>query len=288
MTVLLLALQQLADLEQTRLSPFPRAVEIVVAAREDAATPPAEILTAVGDYYRRVSRGRFLLSWSDARPFPARDVDGIAIGGAEELKRVGPLVEEALRQQRDADAVCLVVPREGAIRGWFRWPHEGSVTVGRRTVRYYVAWPDGGGLETVGIHAHEIGHVAGLEDEYEHQDVEEGAWCVMSRGWYRGEPLGSDPAPPCAPCRLKLGWMPAATVESGRVAFGETDACLRAGDWIIERRGDEFLVWEDGRLAGIPGVDEWLEGRGAKVRVAEAGVLEVEPAPRTRLIILGE
>lgn len=286
MIALLLAVQQLADLEQTRLSPFPRAVEIAVAAREDVEPPPAAVLEAVGDYYRRVSRGRFLLTWSAARTFPVRPVDGIAIGSAAETELVAPLVAEALRRHRAADAVCLVVPREGAVRGWFRWPHEGTVTIGRRSVPYYVAWPDAGRLETVGIHAHEIGHVAGLEDEYEHQDVDEGVWCVMSRGWYRGEPPGRDPAPPCAPCRLKLGWMPAATLETGRVKFGDADACLRAGDWIIERRVDAFLVWEGGRLVGIPS-GEWLVGRGVKARIVE-GVLELEKAPRTRRVTIGE
>ena len=242
------------------------------------------MLGAVSDYYRRVSRGRFLLSWSAARAFPARNLDAIEIGSREEEELVRPLVTEALR---GADAVCLVMPREGAVRGRMRWPHEGRVTIGRRSVSYYVAWPDGGGLETVGIHAHEIGHLAGLEDEYEHQDVEEGVWCVMSRGWHRGDPPGRDPAPPCAPCRVKLGWMPAADVEAGRVEFGETDACVRAGDWIVERRGDEFLVWEDGQLVGIPGAQEWLVGRGVKVRAA-GDTLEVEKAPRTKLILIGD
>jgi hypothetical protein len=193
----------------------------------------------------------------------------VRIGSRQEKELVGPWVRAA-----GGDAVCLLVSRHGAVRDWFRWPHEGSV----ERIPYYVAWPDSGKGETLGVHAHELGHVVGLEDEYLHQPEREGIWCLMSRGYGGGDPPGHDPAPLCAPCRVRLGWMPMVHVTAPKqVAFGDEDVCLDLGGPIVERRGDKFLIWEAGRLAGIPTADKPVIVRDAEVRSASAGTLDLRP-----------
>jgi hypothetical protein len=285
-------------LEQLRqgprgLAPFPRLLRVAVSPMQGLASAGPEVLEALDAYYRRWSRGRFFLQWQRASSVPcAADLDAIRIGSREELALVGPWIEAVL-ERCSADAVCLLVPRAGAKRGWFRWPHEGVLALGRRRVPYYVAWPDTGKLETVGVHAHEIGHLVGLEDEYEHQEVEEASWCVMSRGYGGGDPPGSDPAPPCAPCRVRLGWMEQVAVspESAlRVRFDASDVCLSVGgSMLVERRDDRFLVWDEGRLAGMPGPDRWIDGREVRLRAPSAQLLELEPrVARGRFILIGE
>lgn len=264
-------------------SPFPLVLRIAVSPL-DGLQGSADVQERVRDYFSRVSQHRFILSWESRRAFKtSAALDAIRIGSPEAEKLIKQWVRDAIAQEgkRPSGAVCLLVPRKGAVRGWFRWPHEGSVKLGKRRVHYYVAWPDSGKGETVGVHAHEIGHIAGLEDEYEHQDVKEGVWCVMSRGYLGGDPPGQEPAPPCAPCRVKLGWMPAIQISSERsmrVEFAPEDVCLSVdGSAIIERRGAQFLVWEDGRLSGIAGQADPVTTRTAEISRAADGLLKIGP-----------
>ena len=276
----------------TGLAPFPRTLHVAVMAWE-GLEPSEPVQRAVTDYYQRVSRGRFFVRWTPAGSFSTRrDLDVVRIGSDAEIALTRPWVREALVKERKErfDAVCLLVPRRGARRDRFRWPHQGSVMFGRRRVPYYVAWADAGGGETLGVHAHELGHLAGLQDEYEHQSVEEGRWCVMSRGYRSGDPPGSDPAPACAPCRLRLGWIPKVRVGVGRVDPPADGACLLVGEeLVVERRGERLLVWRGGRLAGTLPSPKAVAAADVSVDLSKDGRLEVRTRPRRqRKTILGE
>lgn len=279
----LLAVQDvaLAELLGPQPAAFPRVMRIALCAVEPASLPTDETLDLVSAYYRRVSRDRFLIAWSRVEGVSTKaDLATVRMGSAEEIALTASWLKSAAT---GVDAVCFIVPRRGAVRGWFLWPHTGEATVGRRKVPYTVVWADSGEGETVGVHAHEIGHLAGLVDEYEHQEVEEGIWCVMSRGYEGGRPPGRSPAPPCAPCRLKLGWIAEARPElkdPRRIAFGGEEACLSLDEeMVVERRGEHFLIWERGRLKAKLGEGESATLRPAELKGAGPGVLEIAPRP---------
>jgi hypothetical protein len=272
------------------LFPFPRGLRIAVCPVGATPRPSDALLAEVSEFYRRASQGRLRLFFSRGPSLTAAgDLTRIRTGSEEEGRLVLPWLRDASSAAEPPDAYCFLVPRRGAARDWFTWPHEGSVLMGARRLRYYVAWGDSGEGETVGVHAHEIGHLADLEDEYEHQEAEEGAWCVMSRGYEGGRPPGRRPAPPCAPCRLKAGWIPSVELSPEqplRVAFGGADACLRLPEQaVVEERDGRFLVWQKGRLAGTAEAERPVTIRGMEVRFGAPGVVELLPrAGRVRYL----
>jgi M6 family metalloprotease-like protein len=63
------------------------------------------------------------------------------------------------------------------------------------------------GLSTVGVYAHEFGHLLGLPDLYSSTIEQVGLWDLMARGAWNGQPPGSSPAEMCAWDRIFLGWI---------------------------------------------------------------------------------
>ena len=62
-------------------------------------------------------------------------------------------------------------------------------------------------LDTLGVYAHEFGHLLGLPDLYSRTVEEVGAWDLMARGAWNGNPPGSSPAEMLAWDRIFLGWI---------------------------------------------------------------------------------
>lgn len=63
------------------------------------------------------------------------------------------------------------------------------------------------GLGTMGVYAHEFGHLLGLPDLYSSTAEEVGPWDLMARGAWNGKPAGTSPAEMLAWDRLFLGWI---------------------------------------------------------------------------------
>jgi len=66
------------------------------------------------------------------------------------------------------------------------------------------------GAVTLGVYAHEFGHLLGLPDLYAYGSSASymGDWSLMDHGLWDGDPKGSMPAHPEAYCKIKLGWIP--------------------------------------------------------------------------------
>lgn len=124
-----------------------------------------------------------------------------------------------------------------------------------------------GDLMTLGVFAHEYGHVLGLPDLYDtdYSSAGIGEWGLMSGGSWTsrpGDPAGSSPSHLSAWCKMQLGWvtpivvnndMPATMIppsESHPVSY----RIFRAG----EANGDEYFLVENRRPIGF---DEGLLGR---------------------------
>lgn len=98
----------------------------------------------------------------------------------------------------------------------------GGVQIGQTGIWVgdYTIQPENGGL---GVFAHEYAHDLGLPDEYDTAGGENstGFWTLMSSGSYLGDggvDLGSRPGDMNAWDKLQLGWLNAATVDSGEVS----------------------------------------------------------------------
>jgi M6 family metalloprotease-like protein len=63
------------------------------------------------------------------------------------------------------------------------------------------------GFDTLGVYAHEFGHLVGLPDLYSRTLEEVGPWDLMARGAWNGKPPGSSPAELLAWGRIFLSWI---------------------------------------------------------------------------------
>ncbi|MGQ9707917.1 MAG: M6 family metalloprotease domain-containing protein [bacterium] len=138
-----------------------------------------------------------------------------------------------------------------------------------------------GGFITIGVFAHEFGHLIGLPDLYDtdYSSSGLGNFCLMAAGgWARAsetEPYGSSPVHPCVWCKYLLGWIQPDSVEPGlndslffaRVLASGSNPCgfriLRnpgGVDWTADGRGrgEYFLIENRQRI----GFDRGLTGTG--------------------------
>ncbi|MCL0088136.1 M6 family metalloprotease domain-containing protein [Dehalococcoidia bacterium] len=99
------------------------------------------------------------------------------------------------------------------------WRTSTAVSVDGVKVHHYAVmpeyWPrDWADLPnmTIGVFAHELGHIFGLPDLYDTDGSSHGVgrWCLMGasswNGLVNGELMGSSPAHPSAWARIELGW----------------------------------------------------------------------------------
>ncbi len=138
---------------------------------------------------------------------------------------------------------------------------------------------DNGALITIGVFAHEFGHILGLPDLYDTDYTSSGlGWfCLMAGGsWARSskdDAPGSSPVHLCAWAKYALGWLNPAALERGTLeteitaslsAVARTPNCYRllanpnGVDWTIQNSGvgEYFLVenrYRTGFDQGLPG-----------------------------------
>ena len=205
----------------------------------------------VAGLYKTWSSGRFRL-WGKVLEPVTLEVDRASFRDADRAV--------AVERRKDAlgafDAAAFVAAGPLGVRGTPLWPHRETLPHEGRALDYVLLAEDSG-EHAPGIAAHELLHVLGLEDKYDDPKADVGRWCLMGTGY-----SGRDPAPPCAECRLKLGWSAAVEVDPKQAR----EAALEAGlarvlrlplnadgseTLLLERRGDAVFAWHTGGGARI-------------------------------------
>ncbi len=144
------------------------------------------------------------------------------------------------------------------------WAFSGGVTTndGVSCYRYSVE-PEklvDGTQITIGVFAHEYGHVLGLPDLYDtdYSSSGIGDWGLMSGGsWGRvsGEAVGSSPAHMTAWCKWKLGWLTPTTVTVDQLGVTLPPVETNAVAYRIFRggatSGDEYFLVENRQPIGF-------------------------------------
>ncbi len=208
------------------------------------------LLEPVGAYYREVSGARLAVSgrlWPalrvgvDRAAFKRADLQGAL---DRFLAREGPAVLAT------ADAVVFAAAGPLAPRGTLLWPHKGALEFDRRAVEYVLV-PAEPGPRSVAAAVHEFMHLLGFEDKYDDEKSSVGADCILGTGF--------DPKrlpPPCADCRLKLGWAAAAPLDPARmsnVVLGRSISEIvriplvpDGSEALILELRDRLLIWHAG------------------------------------------
>ena len=134
-------------------------------------------------------------------------------------------------------------------------------------------WKDVKSISSIGVFAHEFGHVLGLPDLYDYDGSSQGVgdWCLMAGGswnWTNGS--GDTPAHMSAWCKWRLGWVNPVPVRGYRENWVFNASALSDSvaqflpnpdgpdDWHWYRggEGEYFLVenrYKTGFDAGLPG-----------------------------------
>ncbi|HVR87664.1 MAG TPA: immune inhibitor A domain-containing protein, partial [Planctomycetota bacterium] len=111
---------------------------------------------------------------------------------------------------------------------------------------------------SVAVLAHEFMHLLGLEDKYDDEKASVADECIMGTGYSI-----VNPPPPCAECRIKLGWAAAATVDpaqSSALKLGPNPAeAIRIP---LNPEGDESLLLEMRERLLV-----WHVGGGRKIEL---------------------
>jgi M6 family metalloprotease-like protein len=122
---------------------------------------------------------------------------------------------EETAQDRDKTTVWSVAYLGGA------WIHSGT---GKSFSRFDVVpeYEDHGAVP-VGVYTHELGHLLGLPDLYNTHNGQPqmGAWELMDKGLWNGNPYGSMPAELSAWSRSKLGWLPDSNIRTLQPTSGD-------------------------------------------------------------------
>lgn len=207
-------------------------VAVVLAAFPDVTTPdfgPAEFTRSLfsrGEYTRAPGGARAygsLADWYAEQSSGALTVTGrvfpwVRLEATREALEPRPLVDPTARRDLFAAALDALLAREGARalegfdalafvvsggwagqRGSILWPHSSVLLHRGRPWRYYLMHAGSQGLEPIGVHCHELGHVLGLLDEYGvgGHDTGLGQWCAMADGADGGHADGvAKEAPP--------------------------------------------------------------------------------------------
>jgi len=204
--VALLALQAAAPAPEPKKALTLAVVPVSFAdARADGRTLEALLFKDVAAWYRRASSGAFALRGRVYAPV-ALDVER---SDFRELAAAARALEAREGEATLAayDGAVFVLAGPVGARGGPLWPRHETLRLGERRVEALVLAEDAGEL-AAGIAAHEIMHLLGLGDKYDDPRASVGKWCILGTGY-----SARDPAPPCADCRLRLGWAAAECVD---------------------------------------------------------------------------
>ncbi len=254
---------------------------------------------SMNDYYREVSYGAFevgglVSGWTTASNTYASYANG---DGSQDAYTCKVMIEDAIAlldavvdfsqfdndgpdgipnsgdDDGDVDSIFFVHSGPGQEQSGDPgdiWSHAWSFWNGLQTndgvqINRYSVEPEmlvDGTLMTMGVFAHEYGHVLGLPDLYDtdYSSSGIGEWGLMAGGSWtarQGDPVGSSPSHMTAWCKMQLGWLDPVVinVDSPGVVIppAETDAvayrAFRAG----EAQGDEYFLMENRRPIGFDG-----------------------------------
>jgi M6 family metalloprotease-like protein len=155
--------------------------------------------------------------------------------------------------------------------GTGQYPTDDVGACGQIKVNDYVIQPErlGGGIQTIGVFAHEYGHVLGLPDLYDidYSSSGIGDWGLMSTGaWGSVSRPGDSPAHLCAWSKYVLGWIDPVTVSESLAnraiapAGAVDDVYLFYPDNQITSQ--EYYLIENRQLVGF---DAGLPGTGLAI-----------------------
>lgn len=252
--VALLALQAAAPAPEPRRALTLAVVPVSFAdARTDGRGLDDLLLKDVAAWYRRVSSGTFALR---GRLYPPVALD-VSRADFRDLAAAARAVEsregEATLSAYDGAVFVLAGP-VGA-RGGPLWPRHETVRIGERRIEAVVLPAEAGEL-AAGIAAHEIMHLLGLPDKYDDPRASVGRWCILGTGY-----SARDPAPPCADCRIRLGWTSVQAVDPRtardvELAGGPAQALrvplnAEGTEALLLEMRDRLFVWHTGGGATV-------------------------------------
>lgn len=142
-----------------------------------------------------------------------------------------------------------------------------TAACGSIIINDYIIQPETlyGGIQTIGVFAHEYGHALGLPDLYDTDYTSEGIgdWGLMAAGsWNSISRSGDSPAHLSAWSKYKLGWVSPTLVSSTLTDEAITEASSQADVYQLlsgspSSGGEYFLIenrQQSGFDAGLPGV----------------------------------
>ena len=186
-----------------------------------------KLLAGLTDYYTAASGGRFTLGLKSCAPAPL----GV---GRDRFERKD--LEKALAGLPACDGIAFIIPGGIAPRGSPLWPHRGVLRSGEKETDYLLVPEEA----PVAVLAHEFMHLLGFADKYDDEKASVADACILGTGY-----SVRHPPPPCAECRLRLGWASAATVDAAEPAALRLDRDLsRVLRIKITPDGDEALLLE--------------------------------------------
>jgi hypothetical protein len=184
-------------------------------------------LAGLIDYYTAASSGRFTLTLKPCEPrtlpyerdrFERKDL------------------EKAIAGVPASDGIAFIVPGAIAARSSPLWPHRGVVRSGEKELDYLLVHEEA----PVAILAHEFMHLLGFADKYDDEKASVADACILGTGY-----SVRHPPPPCAECRIQLGWTSAAIVDPAVPGLYRLDPdASRALRIRVTPEGDESLLLE--------------------------------------------
>ena len=170
------------------------------------------------------------------------------------------------------DGIVIIHPGRGAEFSGSTsdiWSHKWGITPRLRDGKYISAysiqpeyWNSPGDM-TIGVYAHEIGHLFGLPDLYDTDGSSRGIgkWSLMSGGSWNGT-LGNSPAHIDAWCKAELGFVTPINVGAnvtGATLPRITDSAKVYRVWADGSVGNEYYLIENRQKTGY---DTYLPGSG--------------------------
>lgn len=214
-------------------------VPIEFADRKMGGTDVSKLVFGtVADYYTKASSGRFTLK-GKVEPKVTIDIDRASFERKDLAKTLPP--------PASGDGIAFIVAGGMVGRNAPLWPHRGVVKSGERELDYILVPEEA----APAILCHEFMHLLGFADKYDDEKASVADACILGTGYSIRQP-----PPPCAECRLQLGWASAADIDpttaASLVLVPDLSKVVRVkvtadGDeaLLLELR-DKLLVWHTG------------------------------------------